>query len=403
MKITRVQRIAEPGRGPSRVPAGAFALFELGFRPFYFVAATYAAIGVLLWLAVHAGVFRMPLPIAPQWWHMHEMVFGFALAVVVGFLFTAVRNWTGRDTPRHGALARLVGLWIGARVAFHAGLIALGLAIELALLVLVAHALLQCLVAAGNRRNYFVGALFVALALADLAFGAAVYGLAGFAADVPLRAALYLIVLLTGVLGGRVIPSFTANSLRGVRQFRHPALDAAALVAGAIAFAAELGDASAGTLALAAAAAAMLHAVRLAGWAPLATWRQPMLWILHAGYGWTAIGFALLAASALGWVARPLALHAFAVGTIGGLVIGMITRTALGHTGRPLVAGRAELTMYVLVTLAAAVRVFGPLAWPAAPVAANTVAALLWAAGFGLYALVYWPRLSRARVDGRPG
>src|SRR5690606_25460166 len=131
--------------------------------------------------------------------------------------------------------------------------------------------------------------------------------------------------------------------------------------------------------------------------------RKPILWILHAGYAWMPLGFALLACAALGLVPRPLALHAFAVGLVGGLIIGMITRTALGHTGRPLLAGGAETTMYLLVMLAALARVAGPLLLPDQTLHFYTASGIAWAAAFGLYAIVYWPRLSRPRIDGRPG
>ena len=150
-------------------------------------------------------------------------------------------------------------------------------------------------------------------------------------------------------------------------------------------------------------AAGVLHAVRLGGWGPQATLGKPILWILHAGYGWAAIGFLLMAAAALDWVPRALAIHAFSTGTVGGLIIGMVTRTALGHTGRMLIAGKAETTMYALVMLAAVFRVFGPLLFPAAYTIWMTLGAVAWSAGFLLYAVVYAPRLMAPRVDGREG
>src|SRR5690606_38178573 len=143
-----IRSIARPGASQPAPPPGdtrAFALFNLGFRPFYFVAATYAALGIPLWLLVWAGVVPMPIGFATQWWHMHEMVFGFALAVVIGFLLTAARAWTGHDTPSGDRLVALVGLWLGARILFHAGLVVAGVAIELVLIVLAAGAILRVL------------------------------------------------------------------------------------------------------------------------------------------------------------------------------------------------------------------------------------------------------------------
>lgn len=398
--------IARPGASPPapspRATAG-FALFNLGFRPFYFVAATYAALSIPLWVLVWAGLVPMRVSFATQWWHTHEMVFGFALAVVIGFLFTAARAWTGIDTPSGNRLVGLVGLWLAARIFFHAGLPVAGVVMDLALIVLAAGAILRVLLAAGNRRNLFVVLILAVLGAMDIAFALAVSGAIAWSPDAPLRAALYLIVVLTAVFGGRVIPAFTANALFGIRQFRRPWLDAAAIVAAVAALLAELVFDGGMVVALPAGIAALLHALRLAGWNPLATRRQPILWILHAAYAWMPIGFALLACAALGQVARPLALHAFAVGVIGGLIIGMTTRTALGHTGRPLVAGRAETAMYLLVMVAALARVAGPLLAPTLTPQFYYASGIAWAAAFALYAIVYWPRLSQARIDGRPG
>jgi len=404
--LMAIRSIARPGASqppPSSADSGGFALFNLGFRPFYFVAATYAALGVPLWLLVWAGVVPMRVSFATQWWHTHEMVFGFALAVVIGFLLTAARAWTGRDTPSGDRLVALVGLWLGARICFHAGLVIPGVAIELVLIVLAASAILRVLVAAGNRRNLFVVLILAVLGAMDIAFGLAVGGWIAWSPDAPLRAALYLVVMLTAVFGGRVIPSFTANALMGIRQFQRPWLDNAAIVVAIAALLADLVFAGGPVVAVLAGLAAALHALRLAGWNPLATRRKPILWILHAAYAWMPIGFALLACAALGLVARPPALHAFAVGLVGGLIIGMITRTSLGHTGRPLVAGRSETAMYLLVMLAALARVVGPLLLPAQTMNFYVASGIAWACAFGLYALVYWPRLSQPRVDGRPG
>jgi uncharacterized protein involved in response to NO len=380
------------------------ALWRLGFRPFYLLGAAFAAIGVPLWVVFYAGGATPPAGLPAHLWHSHEMVFGFAIAIVTGFLFTAVRNWTNLPTPSGARLAALAVLWVAVRAAYLAGAVGLAFALELAFLALVALALLSVLVRARNRRNYFVGVLFVVLALADTAFYAAATGAwTAIAPDAPVRFALYLVVVLTTVIGGRVIPMFTTNAIRGLSQFRDARLDRAAIAAGVLAFALELAGAPAIALVPVALAAAALHAARLWGWRPLATRGRPILWILHAGYAWIAVGFVLLAAAGAGLVARPLAMHAFGLGAVGGLVIGMITRTALGHTGRLLTAGRPETTMYALVQAAALARVFGPLVLPQAAMGWVEASAALWCAGFVLYLVVYWPRLSRPRVDGQPG
>jgi uncharacterized protein involved in response to NO len=392
---------------PSRVRPGqppGFALWALGFRPFYLLGAGFAALGVPLWLLLYMGKLALPGAWSPQVWHAHEMVFGFALAIVCGFLFTAVRNWTGLDTPTGPRLAALCALWLTVRLAYLAGATLPALAGELLLLGLVAVILLRLLVRSGNRRNYFVGVLFVALAIADLVFHASVADLAtGFTPLAAGRIGLYLVVALTTVIAGRVVPMFTLGAVRGVRQFRDARLDRAALVATLAAFGLDLAGIAGPALAAAASLAAALQLARLAGWGSFATLRHPLLWILHLAYAWLPAGLALMAAGAVGWLPGSLAAHAFGLGLIGGLVIGMITRTALGHTGRMLVAGRAETTMFVLVQAAALTRVGGAMLFAQDYMAVLVVAAALWSAGFGLYLVVYWPRLSRARVDGREG
>jgi uncharacterized protein involved in response to NO len=401
--MTILMSIEPPSKSGETAPAG-FALWRLGFRPFYLLGALYAGLAVPLWVAAYAGALALPGDLPAQWWHAHEMVFGFALAIVTGFLFTAVRNWTGQPTPTGWRLAALCGLWLAARVGFLAGTLRVAVVIELVFLAFVATSLLAPLVRAGNRRNYFVAVLFVVLAVVDLLFLGAARGL--IAAPDPstaLRLALYLIVTLTFVIGGRVIPMFTVNAVRGLSQRRSVHLDRAAIGVSVLAFALELAAAPAAALAPAAAAAAALQAARLHGWRPLATRGRPILWILHLSYAWIPLGFLLMAAAALGWTAPVLAWHAFSIGTVGGLVIAMVTRTALGHTGRMLVAGPAEVAMYLCVAAAALVRVVPPLIVPQAYAWALWASSLLWSAGFLLYAAVYWPRLSRPRIDGRDG
>lgn len=356
-----------------------------------------------LWLLSWAGLVELPGQLPAQWWHMHEMVYGFALAVVIGFLFTASRVWTGQPTPTGGRLAALVGLWLAARILLYAGMPLAGIAVEVLLIALAAAAILRVLLAGKNHRNLFVVVILATLAALDVAFALALHGTIGWVADTPLRAALYLIVMLTAVFGGRVIPAFTANALFGIRQYRRPWLDIAALAGTLAALLAELLPAPAVVVASLAGLAAVLHALRLAGWNPIATRARPILWSLHLAYAWMPLGFALLAAAALGLVARPLALHAFATGLIGGLIMAMITRTSLGHTGRPLRAAWPETTMYLLIFAAALARVAGPLLAPAQTVTWYTASGLAWSGAFLLYLLVYGPRLSRPRIDARPG
>lgn len=386
---------------PAVPPRPGFALFALGFRPFYLLAALFAGLAVPVWALVFSGVLRLPMP--GILWHAHEMIFGFACAVIVGFLFTAGRNWTGLPTPSGKPLAALAGLWLAGRLgmAFESGVIVS--MIDLLFLPLAASALARVLIQAKSQRNYFVPVMLSVLSLANLLFHLARFGVVVIDPLRPLLFALSLIVVLETVIGGRVIPMFTAAALRGVKQWQHTRLNYSAIGTTLLALLLWVFDAAPVLAAPAAMLAATLQLVRCIGWNPWATRRTPLLWILHLGHLWIPLGLLLLAAAALGWLPRSAAVHAFAIGATGGLIMGMITRTALGHTGRKLIAGPVETTAYALVQLAAVVRVLTLVAVPAAVIGGVHVAASLWSIAFLAYFLRYRPWLIRPRPDGQPG
>lgn len=397
VSIVRIEEPANPARPPaknSRPPSSA--IFALGFRPFYLLAAAWSALAILAWVLMLSG--RLPAPVAHAGieWHAHEMVFGFALAVISGFLLTAVRAWTGIPTPTGAWLAALAVLWIAGRVAVWIGSPVVAASVDGAFAFAVAFAIGRVLVIAGNRRNYFVIAMLCAMGALNLAFH---FG-AGLAA---VKAALYLVLVLVAVMGGRVIPSFTQNGLPRVQVVRRPWLDKASIALALAAFAADALSLPGPVVAPLAGAAALAHAARLADWKPIATLRTPILWILHLSYAWIAVGFALLSASALGFLAPGAATHAFAAGAMGGVIIGMITRTALGHTGRPLKVGRSETAAYVLVQLACVLRVTAALMPEFGYMRLIEASAACWAVAFLVYVATYAPRLWKPRADGKPG
>jgi uncharacterized protein involved in response to NO len=389
---------------PDAASPQRLALFALGFRPFYLLAALLAALSVPVWVAQYVGVLPGHGPIAGLAWHMHEMVFGFAVAVITGFLFTAGRNWTNQPTPTGRTLAALAALWLAARVLAITGPSFAAAYVDFAFLPLVAWFLWRALKAANNTRNYFFVALLAALALFNMAFWFAAFGIAPFSPLVPVKAALYVIVLIVAIMGGRVIPMFTQNALPNARVRRNVKLDRWAIGLLAATLALDVLAAPAWLLAPVALAAAVSNASRLALWDPLATRSRPIVWILHLSYAWIPLGLVLLAVAALTpGVHEVYAVHSFAIGAVGGMIIGMITRTALGHTGRPLAAGLAETFAYGLVQAAAFTRVVVGLAVPAAYGHTLALSALFWSAGFAVYAIAYWPILTRPRADGRPG
>ena len=396
-----MQSLHDPAAVPAPPPRG-FALFALGFRPFYLAASVFAALSLLVWVGGYVGLLPRAYGGDPVW-HAHEMLFGFAIAVVVGFLFTAGRNWSGQPTPQGAWLASLVALWIAGRVLVLTPWTAASAAVDAAFPIAAAVALAVPFARGRNVRNYFFVGLLVLVGLADLGVHLAKSGVVDWPARAGLQVGLDVLIFIMAVMGGRVIPMFTNNAIRGADATRRPALEKLALGVLVVLVAADALQLPPPVLAALAATAAVLHAARLALWRPWRTLGTPLVWILHAGYAWLVLHLALRALAELGWLPATIATHALTVGAIGSLTIGMMTRTARGHTGRPLVAGRAEVACYALVQAAALLRVVGAWLLPASALPLLAVSGLCWSAAFATYAVAYWPVLSRPRLDGKPG
>jgi uncharacterized protein involved in response to NO len=381
--------------------ASRFALWELGFRPFYLLASLFAAVSVLLWTAQMSGwlVPYLPGPL----WHGHEMLFGYALAVVAGFLLTAVRNWTAQPTPTGAPLMALAGLWLAGRVLVLTPFATAAAIVNAAFPLALAVAIGIPLVRSGNARNYFFLGLLGLMAGLVAALHVALLGIAELPSRLSLVLGLDVMLFIMAVMAGRVVPMFTNNGVPGTNAARHPRVEKLALGSVLVLFAADLLQLPAAAIAAVAAIAAIAHGARLAMWRGWRTLGTPLVWILHAAYAWIVIHLALRAIAAAGWLGESFAIHALTVGAIGGLTIGMMTRTARGHTGRPLRADGYETACYVMVLLAAVVRVFGAMVAPSLYLPSIQASGILWAAGFGLYTIRYWPILTRARADGRPG
>lgn len=403
MAITPISEPSRPAPASSALPwRPGHPLWQLGFRPFYLLAALFAAVSIPLWLASYLGVTTGPLQVS-MGWHMHEMVFGFAVAVVVGFLFTAGRNWTGLPTPQGWHLMALAGIWLAGRVAMLAAPAPVAAAVDMLFLPLSAWPLFQVLHRSGNHRNLFLVGLLALLTVTNGLYHASAMGVLALSYFVPVQAAIFTIVLIESMLGARVIPMFTRNGAPGSTPVASPkrALVAVGLMA-AVGVCWIAGAPAVVTAPLCLAAGAMSLANLLA-WQPRRTLRVPLLWILHVSYAWIGIGFMLLAAASLQLLPASAAFHALAVGSMAGLIIGMMTRTTLGHTGRPLKAGRPETVMYWLVQLGAVSRLLAAVGPSSLVMPALLAAGACWSVAFILYAVTYAPYLWRPRVDGREG
>jgi uncharacterized protein involved in response to NO len=377
-------------------------LWRLGFRPFYLLAAGFAAISVPLWIAQYFG-WLSGWPHVGLGWHMHEMVFGMAIAVIIGFLLTAVPAWTGLATPTKTHLAVLAVLWLAGRVAMLSAPPLFAASIDLLFLPCAAWPLYRVLRQSGNKRNLFLIALLGLLTITNALYHGAALGWISLSPTLPIQAAILIIVVIESVIGARVIPMFTTNGAPGAKPVVNPKRDRVALALMAGASLAWIGGLPAPAIAALASAAACATLLRLAGWKPHRTLHVPLLWILHLSYAWIPIGFFLLALAALNAVSASAAFHALTVGSMAGLILGMMTRTSLGHTGRPLKAGRAELAMYCLIQAGAVARVWAAIDTVGIRNGALIAATACWSLAFVLYVIVYGPYLFRPRLDGRAG
>lgn len=380
----------------------------MGFRPFFLAAALHAAIFVPWWLillgtgsAAGANGWR------PADWHAHEMLMGFTLAVVAGFLLTAARNWTGRDTAHGAGLGALLALWLAGRVAMAAAAVLpawLVAATVVAFPVALAAVVGRVLVAARSRRNYGVLALLAALALASALVHFGVSAGRPLLTRPVLLTTVHLIVLLIVLVGGRVIPIFTRTATQRENVKDLPILAWLALGASALLVAAVAAGASGRLLAAIAACAGAANLLRMGHWQTLATLRLPMVLILHAGYAWIGIGQLLLAGAAAGLPIPPAtAIHALTIGGIGTMTLGMMARVSLGHTGLPVQASRATLLAFALMTLAVLTRLSALVLPPEHWLTTVRIAGIAFAVAFALFAAAFARILVSPRADGEAG
>ena len=399
MNETPLTRPAPPD-GPAAT--ATFALWNLGFRPFYLLATLFGAFSVLLWAAQFSG-FLPSVYLRGPVWHGHEMLFGYTTAVIAGFLLTAVRAWTNQPTPSGAALMALAALWVCGRIFVLTPFTMAAAVVNAAFPVAVAVAIGIPLLRSRNVRNYFFVGLLVLMGMLILAVHLVLREFFQISPRLALQLALDVVLFIMVVMGGRVIPMFTNNGVPGTNATRRALVEKLALGTVILLFAADLLQLPRTMIAVIAVTGALAHGVRLTLWKPWRTCGTPLVWILHAAYAWIVVHLALRGLFALDLLAGSYATHALTVGAIGGLTLGMMTRTARGHTGRPLVADGVELTAFLLIQGAAVVRVFGGIASPELYMASVQLSALLWAAALGLYAVRYWPVLTRPRLDGKPG
>jgi uncharacterized protein involved in response to NO len=369
-----------------------------GFRPFFLLGAIYAGLAILVWLPVFHGEITLISALAPRDWHVHEMLYGYLPAVITGFLFTAIPNWTGRLPLQGTPLLVLVVVWILGRlcVTFSAEtgwLVAM--LVDASFLSLVAAAAAREILAGRNWRNLNVVMLVLLLLSGNLAFHLEAHF--NGAADTGIRIGIAVVVLLISLIGGRIIPSFTRNWLVRENPGRLPVpfgrFDIIVIAIGALALVSwvvsPLGRFTGAALAL----AGLLHLVRLGRWAGDRTWRERLVLILHVGYAFVPLGFLLNATAAFELVPAGAGIHAWMVGAAGTMTLAVMSRATLGHTGQQLTASAATQAIYAAIIVAALARICAVIETSHSELLLH-VAALAWAIGFFGFSISFGPLLA---------
>jgi len=375
-------------------------LLANGFRPFFLFGSIYAGLAILVWLPLFYGAITLTSAFAPRDWHVHEMLYGYLPAVITGFLFTAIPNWTGRLPIQGTPLLVLVVVWIAGRlcVTFSAetGWLA-AMLVDASFLLLVAAAAAREILAGRNWRNLNVVLLVLLLLTGNIAFHleAHFHG----AADTGIRIGIGVVVLLISLIGGRIIPSFTRNWLVRENPGRLPVpfgrFDVIVVAIGALALTVWVISPVGRFTGTALAIAGLLHLVRLGRWAGDRTWRERLVLILHVGYAFVPSGFLLNAMSAFELVPAGAGIHAWMVGAAGTMTLAVMSRATLGHTGQQLTASRATQAIYAAIIVAALARLCAVIE-PAHSEPLLHLAAFAWAAAFFGFAISFGPLLSGA-------
>jgi uncharacterized protein involved in response to NO len=380
------------------------AFFTLGFRPFFLGTTIFSMLALLAWISVYLLGFELiafsyyPANI----WHAHEMIFGYSMAVVAGFVLTAVKNWTGIQTVNGIKLMVLFGIWAMGRIApfvFASGwVVAIVDALFLPVLaVFIALPLLK----AGNKRNYFVVLLVVIFSLLNMTVHLELLGLFTGLISLVLKLALYLILALVIIMAGRVLPMFSQN---GVEQryvvTSYPIIEKLAIPSYILFMLVMVFIDNFYAILISSVFVASIHALRLKGWFNLQIFRVPLVWVLHLSYLFLIVGFLLSAFSAFYPALYFLALHAFSIGVIGTVTIGMMCRVSIGHTGGNLKKPPKTVKyIFILMALATLTRVLVPIIMPSVYIETIIVSGAMWSLAYLLFVLNYAKMLMSPRAD----
>lgn len=386
-------------------------LLRLGFRPFFLSGAVFSIVAIILWLLMYKGTVSLAPLGGGYWWHIHEMIFGFGCAIIAGFLLTAVQNWTGVRGAQGSTLLMLFLLWLAGRIVVLAPNLlgeTLTTLVDLSFLPVVAFVLAKPLVAIKQYRNLFFVPLLLLFTFANLEMHLAIYYPDTFTVTFSGYAGVMLVTFLMSVMAGRVVPMFTANGTQTPKAIQLPWLDkitngSLAIVMFSLLLQPVVGFSETffGVLLI---VAGVFQTMRWLRWRPWITLGVPLLWSIHASIKFIAYGLILLGLSYLiPEIPSNHIWHLLTVGGMGGLILAMISRVSLGHTGQPLSPPKAMTFAYICITLAALVRAIGPWISPEKTLLFIDISGTFWLLAFGIFVVTYGPMLMSARKDGRPG
>lgn len=389
--------------------AYGFPLFRLGFRPFFLGAGVFAVIAIVVWTAIYSWGLDFKIPgYSTRIWHAHEMIFGYAGAVVVGFLLTGIKNWTGVQTLRGAGLALVFALWAAARLLPLSGLnapLALLAALDLLFMFFVMIAAAMPVIRARQFKQFGIISKLLLLLFSNILFYLGMFGIVEQGVHWGLYSGLYMVIALIFVMGRRVIPFFIEKGVdRPVVLVNRVWLDIASLVLLLVLWVADVFTSYTTIVSMVAAALVVLHVIRMHGWYTSQIWSKPLLWVLYVAYGSLVAGFALKAAECCFAISPLLAVHAFAYGGIGVITLGMMSRVILGHTGRNVFEPPAVLFWcFGLLVAGAIARVLMPLLAMDLYSYWIGISQLLWILAFLVFLIVFTPMLLTPRIDGRDG
>lgn len=386
-------------------------LLRLGFRPFFLSGAIFSVVAIVLWLLMYKGTVNFSPLGGGYWWHIHEMIFGFGCAIIAGFLLTAVQNWTGVRGAQGSVLLVLFILWLAGRIVIlFPDLLGAELTtiIDLSFLPAVAFVLGKPIIAIKQYRNLFFVPLLLLFTIANSEMHLAIYNSDTFTITYAAYAGVMLVTFLMSVMAGRVVPMFTANGTQTPKATPLPWLDKVTNGCLAIAMLYLLLEPVVGFseifFGILLIVAGIFQTMRWLRWRPWITLGVPLLWSIHASIKFIAYGLIVLGLSYLiAEIPSNHIWHLLTVGGMGGLILAMISRVSLGHTGRPLTPPKAMTLSYIFITLAALIRALGPWVLPEKTMIFIDISGAFWLLAFGIFAVTYAPMLMSPRKDGRPG